>query len=72
MVSKKDIKGLDFNTIEEYFDYILDSKINGNRSQAISLFTKLSSKQKLTFYGYISNTYDANKLVEVLDYVNTH
>ena len=45
MVSKKLIKSYDFETIENYFDYILESEINGQRSQAESLIKALSSSQ---------------------------
>lgn len=59
MVSKKTIKSYGFETIEEYFNYIIDSKINGNRQQAQKLYNNLSARQKneftrwyLTFYYY--------------------
>jgi hypothetical protein len=68
MVSKKTIKGLDFNTIEEYFDYILDSIINGN-GQAPDLFKALSPNQKLDFYKHLENQ-ESFTLSEVLDVVN--
>lgn len=68
MVSKKTIKGLDFNTIEEYFDYILDSIINGN-GQAPDLFKKLSKDQKMAFYQHIEFQ-ESFTLFEVLNVVN--
>lgn len=46
MVSKKLIKSYDFETIENYFDYILESEINGQRSQVESLIKSLSKQQK--------------------------
>ena len=49
MISQKDIKELDFNTIEEYFEYILDSRANGQRKQAQELYKKLSTRQKNDF-----------------------
>ena len=49
MVSKKEIKSLDFSTIEEYYYYILESYINGQRQQAKSLFLKCSKDQKKEF-----------------------
>jgi hypothetical protein len=52
MVSKKDIQSLDFKTIEEYFEYIVDSKINGNYNQANELFNDLSKTQKKDFIEY--------------------
>ncbi len=55
MVSQKDIKDLDFNTIEEYFDYIVESKINGNHSQVERLITALSKQQKKDFLRNLFN-----------------
>ena len=46
MISKKDIKDLDFNTIEEYFDYVADSVVNGQRRQAKELIKKASKQQR--------------------------
>lgn len=55
MVSQKLIKSLDFQNITEYFDYIIDSIINGNKQQAKDLFVKLSSKQKEIFYLFLND-----------------
>lgn len=59
MVSIKYIKGLDFDNIEEYFNYIVESDINGQVQQSKELYNKLSVPQKeafrtwfLTFYHY--------------------
>jgi hypothetical protein len=46
MVSNRKIKDLDFQTIEDYFQYITDSIINGQRQQARELISELSTKQK--------------------------
>jgi hypothetical protein len=70
MVSAKTIKSYDFNTIEEYFEYILDSITNGQRKQAKDLFVELSGKQKLSFYHYIDT--NGHSLVNILDIVNSH
>lgn len=70
MVSKKTIKGLDFDTIEEYFQYILDSITNGQRQQASDLFKKLSGTQKVDFYQYIDHSQETYTLIEVLNVVN--
>ncbi len=53
MVSITKINALDFNTIEEYFQYIIDSIINGQKNQAIILFEDLSKEQKMSFYKFI-------------------
>lgn len=53
MVSKADIKSLEFNTIEEYYNYIVLSEINGNRSQVYNLINDLSKQQKKEFLNYL-------------------
>ena len=67
MVSKKLIQLYDFSNITEYFDYIIESKINGQRKQTIDLFNKLSSNQKLDFYSHLKE--QNIELVGFLDYV---
>lgn len=52
MISNKDIKGLDFNTIEEYFSYIADSIVNGQRQQARELIKKASLQQRRDALNY--------------------
>lgn len=69
MVSKKTIKELDFKTIEEYFEYILDSKTNGQRPQAKELFNDLSKKQKLDFYEYVNRFINPTEFINLLDYL---
>ena len=70
MVSRKDYEGLDFKSIEEYFDYIVASKINGNYSQTIELFNDLSKSQKKDFIEYIAGIYEPEDVLEILKYVN--
>lgn len=47
MLSKKTIKEYDFKTIEDYFNYINLSIINGQIIQAKSLILELSPAQKI-------------------------
>ncbi len=61
MVSKKLIKSYDFETIEEYYGYILESEINGNRSQVQSLIKALSTEQKKDCLNYFRNSFGTNK-----------
>ena len=71
MVSKKDIQSLDFKTIEEYFEYIVDSKINGNYNQANELFNDLSKTQKKDFIDWLQMMeYSSEDIIEILEYVN--
>lgn len=53
MVSKKKIKELDFETIEEYFQYIIESTNNGQHKQSKELFKELSYDQKREFRDWI-------------------
>lgn len=53
MISKKDLKDYKFRTIEDYFEYIDDSRINGQFSQVKSLFKALSEKQKEDCLSYL-------------------
>lgn len=80
MVSKKLIKSYDFDTIEDYFNYIIDSKINGQRAQAVELYTALSQAQKdsftrwyLAFYYYDAvdnNTTTTHEWTNLQTYLN--
>jgi hypothetical protein len=55
MISKKTLKDYEFNYIEDYFSYIVDSQINGNNQQVKDLFKKLSNEQKNLFMDYLQN-----------------
>lgn len=56
MISKRDLKMYEFGSIEEYFDYITESQINGNHSQVKELFKALSNDQKKQFCNYFNIT----------------
>ena len=53
MVTKAIIKDYGFNTLEDYFDYITESSINGQHKQVRELFDLLSNKQKGHFFSYL-------------------
>jgi hypothetical protein len=55
MISKKYIKDLDFETIEDIYKYIVDSEINGAISQFKELINKLSKEQFKDFLAYIDD-----------------
>jgi len=57
MVSKKLIKSYDFDTIEDYFNYIVESKINGQNKQAKELYNSLSRRQKYAFTQFAEGVY---------------
>lgn len=52
MVSKKTLKEYDFESIEQYFDMTIESKVNGQITQAKQQFNKLSLDQKEAFLTY--------------------
>lgn len=70
MVSKHTLKTYNFFHIETYFDYIVESYINGQLMQVCELCKKLSKSQKLQCLNYIQNSYSSNQLEAVL-YINT-
>jgi hypothetical protein len=44
-------------SLEEYFEYILDSKTNGQHKQAKELFGELSDEQKEAFFVFAETLY---------------
>lgn len=55
MISKKTLRLYEFNSIEDYFNYIIDSQINGNNQQVKDLFKKLDQNQKRDYFYYLKN-----------------
>ncbi len=49
MISKKDLKELDFNSMDDFYNYIVESKENGQFTQVKELIKRLSSKQYSDF-----------------------
>lgn len=49
MISKKYLKELEFKTLEDIFNYIIESEINGAYSQVKELIKKLSKEQFVLF-----------------------
>lgn len=64
MIDANQLRELEFNSMEEYFDYIADSFINGQIAQTKDLFGRLSAKQRDDFFDYIDSLfhYDADIL----------
>jgi hypothetical protein len=44
---------LDMGTWEELFDYILESKLNGQRKQSLEIYQSLSEEKRVKFEDYI-------------------
>jgi len=60
MVNNQTLKGLEMETIEDYFEYILESKANGQHAQARELFRELSTEmqgQRVQFFEWAEATY---------------
>ena len=55
MISKKQLKFYEFKEISDYFNYIVESQVNGNLYQVKSLFKSLSKEQKNEFYIYLKD-----------------
>ena len=71
MVSKKTILGYEFSDIYEYFQYVVDSRINGQIKQAKDLYKKLSKAQKTDFWAWFdSSTSFVAQSEEETNYVN--
>lgn len=67
MVSKKDLKDYEFVSIEEYFDYIITSKVNGQLRQAKVLFAKMSKAQRKDFLDWCMETLpSSDEVLEIL------
>lgn len=49
------VRGLDFQTIEDYFGYIESSKINGNISQVRTLFRDMPKEYRKEFLSYLAD-----------------
>jgi hypothetical protein len=70
MVGKKDIRALDFTTIEEYYNYILDSETNGQRKQTKDLYAQLSNPQKVAFRNWAREHISAEEVLNLIDVIS--
>lgn len=57
MVSKTTLAVFEFETIYEYFEYIIDSRTNGQHVQAKELYHLLSKQQRADFFNWAGETY---------------
>ena len=53
MISKKYIKELGFVNMQDFFDYVVESKINGNYRQTKEFIQKMNKEQQLEFKDYM-------------------
>lgn len=68
MISKKYIKDLEFNDLNEFFNYVLESKINGNYSQTKEFIKKMNNKQFKDFLLFLKE-YSQENLNEEFIYM---
>jgi len=57
MVTQTIIHEYGFDTIDEYFDYIIESRANGQHKQARELFNALGNEQQGHFFNYYEIVY---------------
>jgi hypothetical protein len=69
MVGIAKVKALDLKSLEEYFEYIIESKVNGQKKQAKELFEDLSEAQRDSFYSYVSWLNGAEECFEMMAYL---
>lgn len=64
MISKNYIKKMEFKNLEDIFNYIILSKINGNYKQTKELVKKLSNTQFKEFIEYVNELYENEYIIE--------
>lgn len=67
MVSKKTLIAYEFETIQDYFEYIIQSKTVGQPQQVKTLILKLSKDQKKEFLIWINDEIEQHLLSLTLD-----
>ena len=55
MITKKDLNDYNFESMTDYYNYIIESRINGQFQQVRELIQKLSYSQYVTFVIYCTN-----------------
>lgn len=69
-ISKKDLKEYEFESMWDYYAYILESKTNGNYSQVNKLIKEMSLPQRFDFLDDIVWNFDLPKS-EIKHWVST-
>ena len=67
MVSKQLLTDYEFNNIENFFNHIIDSKINGQNSQVRNLINNLSIGQKVDAIRYMEDQISSFNNIAALD-----
>lgn len=61
-------KGLDFETESDYFEYCIDSHINGNFSQCKRLFEDMRQQDKKVFLNYMNGQAQFNGYIDTRNF----
>ena len=59
----------DFQTVEELYNYIIDSIVNGQRQQAIQLYQDLEVDDKVACRTYIKDAYEEPQYYEFVELI---
>lgn len=64
---------LEFETWDELFDYILESKLNGQRKQSKEIFKSMPEQKRVEFIDYVDDMYryEAMHYSQVKELANT-
>lgn len=66
-ITQQDLNDYDFKSLEDYFEYVVDSITNGQRTQAKTLLKALSKDQKLRASNYFLEGYRQNDLKQYFE-----
>lgn len=61
-------KGLDFETESDYFEYCIDSHINGNFTQCERLFEDMRQQDKKVFLNYMNGQAQFNGYIDTRNF----
>jgi len=61
-------KGLDFETETDYFEYCINSHINGNFSQCKRLFEDMRQQDKKVFLNYMNGQAQFNGYIDTRNF----
>ena len=68
-IMTKLLADLEFQNDEDYYEYIVESEINGQQKQVAELIKELPYKYEIEAYLYILREHGPTKLAEILDTV---
>ena len=61
MITKKLIRCFEFENIYQFYDYVVESKVNGNNSQCKDLVKQMNKYQFIEFMDYLAQEDTSNK-----------